>query len=58
MEKITKMEINNNTGIFDFDECTRVTLKTVSDYNLRKLCLLITQEFSRREIADLDDKGL
>ena len=50
------MEINNNTGIFNFDECMRVTLKTVSDYNLRKLCLLITQEFSRREIADLDDK--
>lgn len=50
------MEINNNTGIFDFDECMRATLKTVNDHNLRKLCLLITQEFSRRGIADLDDK--
>ena len=50
------MEINNNTGIFDFDKCMRATLKTVNDYNLRKLCLLIIQEFSRRGIADLDDK--
>lgn len=50
------MEINNNTGIFDFDKCMRATLKTVNDHNLRKLCLLITQEFSRRGIADWDDK--
>lgn len=50
------MEINNNTEIFDFDKCMRATLKTVNDHNLRKLCLLITQEFSRRGIADLFTK--
>lgn len=51
-----KMEINNNKKMFCVDDFMRETVKQIDDLWLRKLCLLITQEFSRRGIADLDDK--
>lgn len=50
------MEINNNKKMFCIDDFMREAIKQVDDLQLRKSCLLITQEFSRRGIADLDDK--
>ncbi len=50
------MKINNNKEFFCGDDWIKETLKQVDDLWLRKLCLLVVQEFTRRGIADLSDE--